>query len=261
MEKRDIRKILAYFSYMNDGEWDKIYMDLKDKKPVVYEEVEQFLEKHPTPFITILDPNFPESLKNTYKPPFVLFYYGDISLIENEKNNISVVGCREPSSYGKKMADSIVGEVAKKYVIVSGMARGIDSLAHKAAIKNNGKTIAVLGSGIDNCYPKENESLYQEIKKHHLVVSEYPGVTKADSSHFPIRNRIISALSQALLIIEAKRKSGTSITAKLALEQNKDILCVPTHADEESLCNYYISQGAYLIESGEEVIKHLKSLV
>ena len=208
--------------------------------------------------ITLADLNYPSHLKNIYKPPLVLFYYGDISLIENPLQNISMVGSRDYSPYGERMATEIATGLAKKgYNIVSGLARGIDSIAHKSAIEAGGKTIAVLGCGIDMCYPSENQELWEEIKKNHLLISEYPGLTPPTTASFPIRNRIIAGLSKTLVVAEAGEHSGSCITATLAMNGNTDVMCVPYPAGSKSQCNKLISMGAALVESADDVIDQM----
>ena len=169
-----------------------------------------------------------------------------------------MVGSRKHSDYGEKMTTDIGGDLAKRgYVIVSGLARGIDSIAHKAAIDSGGSTIAILGSGIDVCYPPENQDLYDEIKNNHLLISEYPNDVQPDSYRFPIRNRLIAGLSKTLVVTEASYCSGTLITAMLALQGNTDVMCVPYEAGRQSECNRLISHGAYLVESADDVIEQM----
>jgi DNA processing protein len=177
--------------------------------------------------IKITDEEYPISLRNIYNPPQILYCIGNISLLK--KQSIAIVGCRKASDYGKKVAKIFSEGLSKNDLcIISGFASGIDCEAHKGALYNIGKTIAVLGSGLDVIYPKENESLYYEIVKNGgLIVSEFPLGTKPLSCNFPRRNRIISGLSNGVLVVEAKRKSGTMITVDYALEQGKEVFCVP----------------------------------
>ena len=168
------------------------------------------------------------------------------------------MGSRECSEYGSTMTTQIVGDLARQgYVIVSGMAIGIDSIAHQAALDNNGKTVAILGSGIDYCYPKSNQQLYDEIKSKHLLISEFPEDIPPEPSNFPIRNRIIAGLSKTLLVTEAKYHSGSLTTALLAMNGNSDVMCLPYPAGEKSECNRLIANGAILVESAEDVIKEM----
>ena len=216
------------------------------------------VDKLPYKAITLLDANYPQCLKHIYKPPIVLFYYGDISLIGDYDRNISIVGSRENSEYGANITREIAGGLAEKgYVIVSGLARGIDGIAHASAIEKGGKTVAILGCGIDICYPSENLELYREIKENHLLISEYPGNTSIQPYYFPIRNRIIAGLSKTLVVTEAFHSSGSLITAALALQGNTDVMCVPHEAGKQSGCNKLISLGAFLVESAEDVIEQM----
>lgn len=204
-------------------------------------------------YTTIFSSDYPETLKNINCPPFVLYYYGNIELV-NEKT-IGVVGMRDMSEYGKQATkDFCIPLVKNGYVIVSGMARGVDTVAHETAIKHGGKTIAVLGTGIDYCYPKNNQKLYDQIKNNHLVVSEYPFFTTPQRKLFPFRNRIIAGLSSKILIVEARVKSGTMITAGYALEQGKDIYCIPSRYTDYQGCNELIKQGAILVRNGYDII-------
>lgn len=135
------------------------------------------------------------------------------------------------------------------------MALGIDTVAHRSALRNNGKTIAVLGSGIDYCYPKSNEDIYQLMKQDHLILSEYPKGLVPLKENFPKRNRIIAGLSGAVLVTEAKQRSGTMITVGHALEQGKDIFCIPSRITDYLGCNYLIQQGAKLVNNVNDIIE------
>lgn len=245
--------LLAFLAYKHKGDWEVIYEDIKNRVFPSQEEIDEGLSKIKSNYISLFNPLYPVHLKNIFRPPFVLFYYGDISLIADPDKNLSVVGSRDYSEYGAEMTRKIVKEVIDEYTIVSGLARGIDTIAHETAVKNGGKTIAVLGCGIDYCYPKENIVLYNDIKKNHLLISEYPGDTPPTNDNFPIRNRIIAGLSKGLLVTEAHYKSGSGITAHLALDFGRQIMFVPYHANEESLCNAFIRDGGFLVEDGEDV--------
>jgi DNA processing protein len=169
-----------------------------------------------------------------------------------------MVGSRNYSAYGEKMTRSIASGLAQAgYVIVSGMAIGIDTIAQNEAIENGGGTVAVLGSGIDYCYPARNKKLYEHLKNYHLVISEYPGDIVPESRFFPIRNRIIAGISKTLVITEAEPLSGTSTTAALALNGNTDVMCVPYLAGSHSECNRLIAAGATLVEEVEDVINNM----
>lgn len=177
--------------------------------------------------IKIEDENYPEKLKNIENPPKQLYVFGDEKLLNGF--GLAVIGCRSYSEYGKKIAKDLSFKLSKKGInIISGMARGIDSFAHMGCMVAGGKTIAVLGSGFNNIYPKENIELFKEIIKNGgVVITEYPPDTKPIGSNFPLRNRIISGLSDGVVVIEATKKSGTLITVDYALEQGKEIFAVP----------------------------------
>ena len=249
------RDILIYLSFKYLGDWNKMYQAMQDREQVFDDEdLIKRISLMKCKALTILDERYPEYLKNINKPPFVLFYYGDITLLEDYVKVLAVIGSRDCSAYGEIMTKTIVEEVAKKFTIISGLARGVDSFAHESAINGGGKTIAVLGSGIDYCYPFENIELYQKIKNDHLLISEYPEKCEPKSEHFPIRNRLIAVMSKAVLVPEAKERSGSIITVRHAIENNRDVMCVPHEATKKSACNQLIRDGAFLVESAEDVL-------
>ena len=250
----ETEKFLTAIALKYDGDWEKILDALirRDYGDLVkyYKRVDQLKCK----YVTILSDQYPARLRQYgHRPPFVLFYYGDLSLISDIDKNISVVGSREFSEYGEMMTRKIVKDLCDEYVVVSGLAMGIDAIAHETALDFGGKTIAVLGNGIDYCYPSVNKALYERIKNEGLVVSEYPNSVFPNRETFPLRNRIIAMLSKGLLVTEAHARSGTLISVNFALQMNKDVLCVPYPAGQESQCNRLISEGAYLVESGNDV--------
>ena len=254
---KDGKHILIGLSIKFEGDWEKIYQTIMSKD---IGDVDPYFEKFAKSkcnAVTIFDSDYPQILKQIYNPPFVLFYYGDISLAHNPSKCISIIGSRNPTSYGAKMATALASELSDDFVIVSGLAKGIDGLSHQGAISKHNKTIAVIGSGIDYCYPSENEDIYREIKKNHLLLSEYFGKVTPDQNHFPARNRIIAGLSKAVLIVEARNHSGTSITANYALSFSRTVLAVPDRADRDSACNRLIKEGAVLVESAQDVIEEL----
>ncbi|WP_346938019.1 DNA-processing protein DprA [uncultured Clostridium sp.] len=209
---------------------------------------------------TINDVDYPKSLLQYDDAPFGMFYKGNISMI-NEKKNISIVGSRKCSRYGIDVTNSMVEQLSPYEMnIVSGMAKGIDSVAHKAAIKNKINTVAVLGSGIDVIYPKENYRLYHEIlEKDGCIISEFPLGTPPLSRNFPMRNRIISGICELLIVTEGGEKSGTLITVGAALEQGKNIIVVPgsIFSSESKGTNKLIKDGAYVYTDIEDVLNLL----
>ena len=173
------------------------------------DKIQEKMKEEKIELITLQDEEYPENLRHLYDKPISLYVKGNQSILN--EFSLAMIGCRENSTYGRKVATAIGKGLAKRGIItISGLARGIDSISHEATIKENGKTIAVIGSGIDCIYPKENTNLAKEIvEKGGVIVSEYPPETKAERMNFPARNRIISALSSGVIVIEAKKKSGT----------------------------------------------------
>ena len=255
----DIRDVLIYFAIKYEGDYDLISSAIRKKERIEQVLIDEALSKLKCNVITFLDENYPIYLKQIYKPPFVLFYYGDISIL-NKARKLGVVGTRSPSNYGKEVTSYLLNDLLSKedIVIVSGLALGIDSLSHEIALNNNRKTIAILANGIDDYYIKNNLYLYNRIKEEGLVISEYSPNCKVDKEKFRVRNRLIAAFSDALLIPEANIKSGTSITVNYALENDKEILCVPTSIlDKNSLTNYLLKQGASIVLDYKDIIDEL----
>ena len=213
--------------------------------------------------ILYTDPRYPQKLKNIPDAPPLLYALGNIDLL-NYPISLAIVGARNASIAGRKTASRIAFDLTNSEVlVVSGMARGIDSAAHKGSLyaKNQqGSTIAILGTGVDVIYPEENCSLYQQIKNHGLLLSEFPLGTPAQTSNFPRRNRLISGLTDGTLVVESSLHSGSLITAKFALEQGKDIFAVPGSPLENRSAgpNHLIKDGAILTESAEDILEVLK---
>jgi DNA processing protein len=204
--------------------------------------------------ITWTDETYPESLRQIYDPPLFLFAKGD--LCRDDVLAVAVVGTRSPSSYGRQMARALTDGLARGgLTIVSGLARGIDAEAHATALRVGGRTVAVLGSGIDVVYPSEHHQLLMKIAEHGCVVSEQPMGTAPDAENFPGRNRIISGLSLGVVVIEAAEKSGSLITAQYALDQGRDVFAVPGPVGERSRGTHHLlRQGAILTERADDVI-------
>lgn len=249
----EARQVLIYLAIIYKGDWNKIYDVILAKEHLDEKEIKRVIKNPKSKVVTCLDDDYPQQLKALNKPPFVLFYHGELSIIKDKNKAVSVVGSRKNSKYGEMVTIKLVKELCKEVVIVSGMARGIDGIAHRACIENGGKTVAVLGCGINVCYPACNLDIYDEAKKHHLILSEYPDLTEPSSLYFPIRNRIIAALSNCLLVTEGQKNSGTSITARLTLESGGNVCCVPTRIGENSVCNHLISYGAALVETVDDI--------
>lgn len=220
----------------------------------------RLLEAHQAQLISYWDAAYPAPLKKTVDAPILLYVRGDVNLLKGPA--IAVVGTRAPSTYGKLVTDTLARElVANGITIVSGFARGVDTIAHSAAFKAGGTTVAVLGSGVDVIYPYENQKLAADLvqQKKGALLSEFPMGSKPDAPHFPRRNRIISGMTPATLIIEAGLKSGALITADFALEQGRDVLAVPGNINSPKSvgCNYLIQQGAKLVSKIDDILEEL----
>ena len=249
---------LLFYALKYKGDWDRIITAINFEEEIDKEEFDVAFKKMNCKYITILDPEYPSSFKHIHKPPLVLFYYGDLSLLTN-RNLLGIVGSRHPTNYGKNVCEELIGGLEiKNVVIVSGLAKGIDSIAHKMALRKKIKTIAILGVGIDYCYPKENFELYNKIKEEGLIISEYPYKEVVCKKNFPLRNRLVAALSDVLFIPDVKEKSGTQITIRFALEEGKDILVVPSSIFEGLNNNFLISQGAIPVMSSKDIEEYLK---
>jgi DNA processing protein len=217
-----------------------------------------YIKKHEIKFITLLDDSYPDKLRHIYDAPFMLYIKG--RPLPKDKKAISIVGARQCSVYGKETAKYLAGALAKEgIIIISGLARGIDSYAHMGALEQNGSTYGIMGCGIDICYPEENINLYMDIQKEGGIISEYgPGI-KPLAYHFPMRNRIISALSDGILVIEAREKSGSLITVDMGLEQGKNIYAVPGRITDKLSegCNNLIKMGAKVVTSVMDILEDL----
>lgn len=209
--------------------------------------------------LTIEDPDFPPNLREIFDPPFVIYGAGRPEVLREP--SVAVVGARRPSPYGKAVAEKLARDLAASgLIVVSGMARGIDSIAHWGAL-DSGNTVAVLGSGLDDVYPPENKGLFRKIAEEGAVITEFPPDLPPLSFHFPLRNRIISGLSLATVVVEATRQSGSLITARLSLEQNREVMAVPGSltSDLSRGTNWLIKSGAKLVETWEDVIEEFPS--
>ena len=226
-------------------------------KAIVDKQLE-LLDKHKVQYVTVWDSEYPVLLKRISDAPVILFYKGAFKAIHQKA--LAVVGTRSPSSYGKVVTAELVRQlVTNEITIVSGMARGVDSIAHHTALQSWGETLAVLGCGVDHCYPPENHHLYLQIPEQGAVVSEYFMGTGPDAANFPKRNRIISGLSLGTLVIEAGNRSGALISALFALNQNREVFAVPgnMNSPKSSGSNRLIQQGAKLVLSVEDILEEI----
>ncbi|MBQ3295965.1 MAG: DNA-protecting protein DprA [Erysipelotrichaceae bacterium] len=226
----DKKELISYAVHFN-GEYREIIRAIELKKSVPEVEVENA--------ITVFDDVYPSSLFDLKYPPLVLFYKGDLTLLENEM--IGVVGSRKPCEYALKATKGLVRNYRDE-VIISGLAKGIDACAHE----NASKTIGILGCGIDYIYPFSNYELFKRMERSQLIISEYPGMCKPLSYHFPFRNRIIAALSKRVYVMQSKERSGTMTTVNECLEMGKEVRVLPYAVFDEDgrHNNHLIYEGA-----------------
>ncbi|MEK7285949.1 MAG: DNA-processing protein DprA [Nitrospirota bacterium] len=219
------------------------------------------IEKEGVTVLTLNDPAYPKLLLDIYDPPPILYRKGNISdATEHDPYPIAMVGTRNMTAYGKSVAQWTACELAKVGVtVVSGFARGIDAISHQTAIASGGRTFAVLGCGIDVLYPKEHRKLYDDILEHGFIFSEFPMGTIPEPRNFPKRNRIISGLSLGTIIVEAAQKSGSLITARLALEQGREVFAVPGSIFSETSKGVHdlIQSGAKLVQAIDDILREL----
>lgn len=216
-------------------------------------------EKHNILPIIYNDDIYPESLLNLYDPPAILYVQGDIRFLAN-KRKIAIIGSRKATSYSEISIEKILPPLIENdFIIVSGLASGADTIAHRKTIEMGGKTIGVLGTGLFNMYPKDNKELANFMSKHHLLVTEYPPYITPKKWNFPMRNRIISGLSLGVVITEAKKKSGTVSTMEHALENGKEIFAIPGSIDSglSEGPHHLILEGAKPIWNGHQIIEEL----
>ncbi len=212
--------------------------------------------------ITIFDENYPLALRSIHDPPVVLYVKGRLPL--DEGLAVGVVGSRNASVYGLNVAEKFAGQLAELGIsVVSGLARGVDAAAHRGCLRTGGKTVAVIGCGLKHIYPQENKELFREIGQKGAIISEFPMAMPPISFNFPARNRIISGLSLAVLVVEASLKSGALITSHFALEQNRDVFAVPGKIDcpNSQGVNQLIKEGAKLVTCFEDIIHELEPYI
>ena len=215
----------------------------------------EYMNKNKVDIISIQDKEYPYILKQIYDSPISLYIKGNKDILNNK--SIGIVGCREVSDYGKKAAKYFSYNLAKQNInIVSGLAKGVDSYAHIGTLSTGGKTIAVVGNGLDTVYPVENSYLLSKILENGgAIISEYPLGTKPEKMNFPERNRIISGISKGIIVIEAREKSGTLITVDFALEQGRDVYVVPGNINSINSIgtNELIKQGAKIVTTYKDI--------
>ncbi len=249
------------FEYQNNTlltQNDRKKLQNIDKYRVIAEKIVTDCEENDIKIITIDCEYYPDNLRNIYSPPLVIYYKGDITILKTEIA-IGIVGTRNPSEYGIQVASIFSRDFAKyKVVTVSGLAKGIDTVVHRETLIANGRTIAVLGSGLGNIYPASNKELARVIMENGgLIMTEYPPTSPPMSYHFPIRNRIISAISKGVLVVEGTHKSGSLITAGHALTQGRDVFVVPGNifSPQSEATNWLAREGAVIATSAKEIIE------
>ncbi|MGT2960219.1 DNA-processing protein DprA [Streptococcus caballi] len=233
----------------------------KCKNPILFMESYKHLDSKTLreefnryPSISILDQEYPLELKEIYNPPVLLFYQGNLDLLA--KPRLAIVGSRNCSDVGAKSVQKLIKELGNQFVIVSGLARGIDTCAHVASLKNGGTSIAIIGTGLDRYYPKENTKLQDYMAKNHLVLTEYVAGEQPLKFHFPERNRIIAGLAQGVIVVEAKMRSGSLITCERALEEGRDVFAVPGNIldGKSDGCHHLIQEGAKCVMTGLDIL-------
>lgn len=252
------REIIAYFAVKNGGDWDSIMNSISTKKDIDENELQEVVKGIKHPFITIMDSEYPECLKQVFKPPFILFYEGNISLLYKYGNNLAVVGSREPSEYGGEYCKKLIKDIALDFTIVSGLAKGIDSIAHQAAIENLGATIAIVANGLNYFYPSENKELQKQIADNYLLLSEYPDDIPPKPENFVTRNRIVVGLSKGLMFFDLKENSGTLSSVNKACQYGKNVMSIPYPIGMGYINNKLIGQGAALVETGDDIRFEMK---
>lgn len=226
-----------------------------------YREEFRLIEELKLKVLSVFDPEYPENLKEIYDPPTILYVWG--KLLPQDKQSMAVVGSRRASNYGLQTAFKISYQLVNHgFTVVSGLARGIDGHAHRGALMGKGRTIAVLGSGLGNIYPREHGKLAEEIAAAGAVVSEFPVRAVPERTNFPLRNRVISGLSLGVLVVEAARRSGALITAGIALDQGRLVMAVPGRIDSFSAqgTNQLIQEGAKMVREMGDVLEEFEYL-
>ncbi|QTA37669.1 DNA-processing protein DprA [Thermosipho ferrireducens] len=220
----------------------------------IYQKIKQDLKNQKYGIVSFWDEEYPELLKNIWNPPAILFYKGDFSLLNSEC--FAVVGTRKATQYGRRVTETFVSKLSKKFVIISGLAFGIDTIAHTIALKE-GKTVAVLGSGVEYCYPRSNSVLYENIISNGCVISEYLPWSRPKKYTFPERNRLIAGVSKGVLVTEAGRKSGAIITANFAADFGRDVFSIPgdIYRETSTGTNYLIKNGAQPVTDPGEILE------
>ena len=252
--EREVKGLL----FLSDREKEAL---INGRKAPVPKDLLESIKSHDISFVTVKDRDYPRLLLDVFNPPFIIFYRG--TLPHEDESCVAMVGARRCSAYGKKAATELSSLLAKNHIsVVSGLALGIDGASHEGALSAGGRTYAFLGCGVDICYPPSHERLLKRIIESGAVMSEFPPGTKPLKNNFPVRNRLISGLSERVVIVEAAEKSGSLITADFALEQGREIYVFPGRYDDplSKGTNRLIYQGAGVILSPEEFVSDLLSI-
>ena len=259
------QQILKVLEYGENVDQELLLGDIADisacRNPAVFMEryfqiddthLEKEFKKFPS--FSILDDCYPWDLSEIYDAPVLLFYKGNLDLLKFPK--VAVVGSRACSKQGAKSVEKVIQGLENELVIVSGLAKGIDTASHMAALQNGGKTIAVIGTGLDVFYPKANKRLQDYIGNDHLILSEYGPGEQPLKFHFPARNRIIAGLCRGVIVAEAKMRSGSLITCERAMEEGRDVFAIPGSILDglSDGCHHLIQEGAKLVTSGQDVL-------
>lgn len=248
------REILIHFALKYNGEWDKIYNAIQSKEEISEVEQNELVAKLGNQkTITILDENYPEKLKQSYRPPFVLFYKGDLSLLNSEETKVATLSSKNPTDYTIKSIDKITSELTSE-IVINGLAKGGDRKVLENVLNRGLKAICVLGCGIDYVYPKENQDLYEKVEQNGLLISEYPSLVEPHVSNFYNRNRIIASICDKVLGFQVNTHSGSLVLIEQVLNNGKDIYIVPQPIFEENISNnMLIREGACLVEKIDDL--------
>ena len=247
---------LLYWKKLLHLESPNLQLFIKDLHNIKLSQMPSVYEQDEIHCLSFLDKEYPITLTNIYQQPWVLYAKGNVSLLTH-KRILAIIGTRAPTEYGNEVLKRLVPDFVQADIsVVSGLAKGIDSLAHKITLANGGDCLAVIGGGLHHIYPRENINLAHLIMQKGLIISEYPPVVRPKPWHFPMRNRLISGLSKAILVVESKQKSGTFITVERGLEQGKDIFAVPgsIFSEPSSGTNAWIREGAKLVTCAEDIL-------
>lgn len=247
-----MEEVLLYFALKYEGDFDKIFKALQTREVVDEDLKKKLISDLNCNYTTIISTDFPEKLKEISCPPFVLFYHGDLDLVNVQ--TIAIIGTCNPSESGIAVAKSVIREIDEKDItIITGLEKGIN----KIASENCKNKIVVLGSGIDGYYSTYNKKQFEEIKEFGLIISEYPNNVKPTDKKLINRDRLITGLSEKVIVFEISKESKKMITVGFALEQGKDIFCIPSGYDTENNgTNYLIKEGANIMTSIDDIFSH-----